>query len=91
MDLETAKKLTKEKYEEGHRYDGCTMVPELIFHDACTLHDTVLVFGNVDRKTADKLFLEYMLTMANRKRYYVLAHVYYIGVRIYSVSVHWGR
>ena len=92
MNLTEAKQLTSLKKTQGYRSDGCTFVPESIFHNACVLHDTLLRFGGIHRIASDNLFLEYMLTLADKRPHYVvLAYIYYVGVRLASMTFYRGQ
>ena len=70
--------------------NGCTGVPELIFHKACNQHDRDY-YDMVGRKLADKTFYSNMnksivecseaLESHEIELYELAAHAYYVGVR----------
>ena len=69
--------------------NGCTGVPELIFHKACNWHDRAY-YDMIGRKIADKGFLKRMLQACKelddiepmRDIYIGIARAYYVGVRV---------
>ena len=60
-------------------------VPDLIFRDACDLHDYMYSKGGKekDRSIADKEFLSNMLKKARRNLFYrTMAYIYYTAVKV---------
>lgn len=68
------------------------LIPNLIFVDACNVHDTLYKRGGdkEKRKNADKIFLHTMIDQCNKRSglsslgYKMAAYIYYISVRIFG-------
>lgn len=62
---------------------GVFFIKDCIFFEACKSHDIAYLKAIGDRKTIDKKLLNDMLEIANgRKKYIVLAYLFYRIVRI---------
>jgi len=72
--------------------DGCTSVPELIFHKSCVKHDCDY-HNHIGRLKADKRFLKNMLNSIKEHKelnceeimfYTTAAKAYFLGVRLFG-------
>ena len=79
MNLAQAELFRLKKRAEGATSDGCTFAPEL-GTPCCEVHDFLRRFkpDGITKREADKLFLRCMQNKTN----FVIAYIYYLGVRV---------
>lgn len=88
MNLTEALRFTDAKKAAGWRSDGCTMAPELGIKKFCEMHDALRIFSPVSAWEADKLFFKGITTKGIR--YYPVAMIYWVAVRIiYVLNIRW--
>ena len=82
IDLEWALKFTEVKLAEGFKSDGCTFFPELGIKRFCQMHDALWRFNpfGITKLRSDILFVKGICTKG--PRYYPVAAIAFIGVRI---------
>lgn len=83
MNLDQALMFTQEKLNEGAKSDGCTFAPDLGIRQFCIMHDFLRRYKPVSTLRADNLFYEGIMTKG--LRYFPVAVIYWIGVRIGSL------
>lgn len=83
MNLQEALTFSAKKQAEGHRSDGCTFAPDLGIRKFCVMHDMLRRFKPVSAFEADKLF--YKGIMSKGVRYFPVAVLYFVAVRIASL------
>lgn len=89
MDLEQALAFTELKKSEGwSSKDHCTFAPNLGIKEYCDMHDCLIEFkpDDMTRLEADDLFFDGICEKARLSsfgwRYYIVAIVYWCGVRL---------
>ena len=81
MNLIEAISYTEDKVNNhGFKSDGCTFAPDLGIVKFCEMHDCLRAFKPVSTAESDKLFFEGICTKGIR--YYPIAIVYFIAVRL---------
>ncbi len=80
MDLKEAKAFRDKKVKEGNKSDGCTAALDLGIKEWCVMHDMLRRFKPVTAFQADNLFFKGICTEG--KRYWLIACIYWLGVRI---------